>query len=85
MPDFANKLEEEERWDVINYLHAMSRGYQARLMNPNIVPNQPSLGPPGFSYSAHDGSSGILKDFRQKKQYYWFYFHGQTRERALIN
>ncbi|MBA0922127.1 MAG: CopD family protein [Nitrosospira sp.] len=67
MPDFANKLEEEERWDVINYLHAMSRGYQARLMNPNIVPNQPSLGPPGFSYSAHDGSSGILKDFRQKK------------------
>lgn len=67
MPGFADKLGEEDRWDVVNYIHAMSRGYQARLMNPKVVPNKPSLGPPNFSYSAHNESRGILQDFRQQK------------------
>lgn len=67
MPGFASKLEEEDRWDVVNYIHAMSRGYQARLMNPKVVPEKPSQAPPNFSYSAHNGSSGILQDFRQQK------------------
>ena len=69
MPLFADKLSEEDRWDVVNYLHAMSRGYQARLMSPRVKPNQPqpSMGPPNFSYVAHDGSSGTLKDFREQK------------------
>lgn len=67
MPGFSNNLSEEDRWDVVNYLHAMSRGYQARLLSPRVVPEKPSIGPPIFSYFAHDGSSGYLKDFRQKK------------------
>lgn len=69
MPVFADKLTEEDRWDVVNYLHAMSRGYQARLMSPKVKPEQPqpSMGPPNFSYAAHDGSSGTLKDFRAQK------------------
>lgn len=69
MPPFADTLAEEDRWDVVNYLHAMSRGYQARLMSPQVKPDQPqpSMGPPNFSYFAHDGSSGTLKDFREKK------------------
>jgi putative copper resistance protein D len=69
MPVFGDKLSEEDRWDVVNYLHAMSRGYQARLMSPRVVPNQPqpSMGPPNFSYFAQDGSSGTLKDFRGSK------------------
>jgi putative copper resistance protein D len=69
MPVFADKLTEEDRWDVVNYLHAMSRGYQARLMSPKVKPEQPqpNMGPPNFSYAAHDGSSGTLKDFRGQK------------------
>jgi putative copper resistance protein D len=69
MPPFGDKLDEEDRWDVVNFLHAMSRGYQARLMSPKVVPNQPqpSMGPPNFSYFAQDGSSGTLKDFRGSK------------------
>ena len=67
MPGFEDKLDEEERWDVVNYIHAMSRGYQARLMSPKVVPDQPSQGPPNFSYTAHDESSGILQDFWYKK------------------
>lgn len=67
MPGFVDKLDEEGRWDVVNYIFAMSRGYQARLMNPKVVPNKPSQGPPNFSYSAHNGSSGVLQDFWYQK------------------
>ena len=67
MPAFADKLSEEDRWDVVNFLHATSRGYQARLINPYVAPDQPYMAPQNFSYSAHDGTSGTLKDFRRQK------------------
>lgn len=69
MPEFGDRLTEEDRWDIVNFLHAMSRGYQARLMSPKVKPEQPqaAMSPPNFSYIAQDGSSGTLKDFRGKK------------------
>ena len=67
MPGFADKLSEEDRWDLINFLHAMSRGFDARLLGSMIVPETPSIASPVFNYSASDGSSGNLKDFRLQK------------------
>jgi putative copper resistance protein D len=67
MPEFSDELSEEDRWDVVNFLHATSRGYQARLINPYVAPNQPYMAPQNFSYSAQDGTSGTLKDFRRQK------------------
>jgi putative copper export protein/peroxiredoxin len=67
MPGYEDKLSDEERWDLVNYVHALSRGYQARLLNPEIIPNRPNVQPPSFSYSAHDGTSGMLQDFREDK------------------
>lgn len=67
MPPFGEKFSEEERWDLLNFLHANSRGYQARLMSPRVVPDQPYLAPQNFSYSTLDGSSGTLKDFRSRQ------------------
>lgn len=67
MPAFGGTLAEEERWDVLNFLHANARGYQARIINPRILPEQPFMASPNFSYSAHDGSSGTLKDFRRQQ------------------
>ncbi|MEY3122468.1 MAG: hypothetical protein RI993_1293 [Pseudomonadota bacterium] len=66
MPGFAANLSEEDRWDTVNYLHAMSRGYQARLLNPSVVPDRPSMGPPMFQFTAVNGKAGILKDYRQR-------------------
>ena len=82
MPAWADKLSEEDRWDVVNYLHAISRGYQARLINPYVAPNQPYMAPQNFSYSAHDGTSGTLKDFRLKKTLFLVLFSWpESRER----
>lgn len=66
MPAWGEKFSEEERWDLVNLVHAISRGYQARIINPRVLSNQPFLAPPDFSYAAHDGTSGRLKDFRRQ-------------------
>ena len=67
MPAFGEKFSEEERWDLLNFLHANARGYQARIINSRILPEQPFMVSPNFSYSTQDGSSGTLKDFRGKQ------------------
>jgi len=67
MPPFGEKFSEEERWDVLNFLHANARGYQSRIITPRILPEQPFMATPNFSYTSHNGSSGTLKDFRGKQ------------------
>ncbi len=64
MPAFGEKFTEEERWDLLNFLHANARGYQSRIIAPRILPQQPFMATPNFSYTAQDGSSGTLKDYR---------------------
>ncbi|MBK7353817.1 MAG: CopD family protein [Nitrosomonas sp.] len=84
MPGFSGSLSEEDRWDVVNYMHGMSRGYQGRLLNPKVMPEKPSLGPPIFPYFAHDGSSGVIKDFRQNNNVLLVLFSWpQSQERLL--
>ncbi|SDZ16925.1 redoxin domain-containing protein [Nitrosomonas sp. Nm33] len=67
MPGFAATLSEEDRWDIVNYLRALSRIFDARLLGTMIMPASPDIGAPVFSYFAYDGSSGNLKDFRLQK------------------
>ncbi|MCP5244994.1 MAG: CopD family protein [Burkholderiales bacterium] len=66
MPGYADKLDEEERWDLVNYVYALSRGYQSRILSPEIIPNRKNVVPPVFSYGGLDGSSGVLQEFRDK-------------------
>jgi putative copper resistance protein D len=67
MPGYIDKLSDEDRWDLVNYIHALSRGYQARILTPEIVPNKAYVKPPVFSYQGHDGSPGTLQEFRENK------------------
>jgi len=67
MPAWGERFSVEERWDLVNLVHALSRGYQARIISPRILPNQPYLAPPGFAYTDHDRRLVRLKDFRGEK------------------
>ena len=67
MPGYREKLSEEDRWDLVNFIHALSRGYQARILTPEIIQNKAFVKPPGFSYFSHDGNSGALQDFRENR------------------
>lgn len=67
MPGFSATLSEEDRWDLVNFLHALSRGFDARLLGSMIIPEMPSIAPPVFNYVDSNGSTGNLKDFRLQK------------------
>ena len=67
MPGYAEKISEEDRWDLVNYVHALSRGYQARILTPEIIPNKAYIKPPLFSYTENNSNSGTLQDFRGHK------------------
>lgn len=67
MPGFSANLSEEDLWDTVNFLHALSRGFDARLLGSMILPETPAIAAPVFFYSAHDVSGGDLKDFRLQK------------------
>lgn len=67
MPGFSETLSQDDRWDLVNFLHALSRGFDARLLGSMIIPEMPAVASPVFNYSAHDNSSGNLKDFRLQK------------------
>ena len=65
MPGFAEVLDEEQRWDLVNFLRTFSQGFQARVIGPRIVPGKPWLGAPDFYYAGGDGAaSAQLKDLR---------------------
>jgi putative copper export protein/mono/diheme cytochrome c family protein len=64
MPGFGDALTVEERWDLINFLQDFTLGYQARIINTRIVPNQPWLGPPDLSVTDEKGEVLRLRDYR---------------------
>ncbi|RTE88243.1 MULTISPECIES: c-type cytochrome [Bradyrhizobium] len=66
MPGFADVLDEQARWDVINFLRTFSEGFQARLLSPEIVPDHPWLGAPNFFLEDENGAERELKDFREQ-------------------
>ena len=67
MPGYKDQLSEEDRWDLVNFLHALARGYKARILSPEIVPERPYVIPPGFYYAAYDGTSGLLQHFNEQQ------------------
>lgn len=67
MPGFAQVLDEEQRWDLVNFLTVFSQGFQARLLGPQIVPKQPWLGAPNFYFATAEGGRAELKDLRRQR------------------
>ena len=69
MPGFAQVLDEDARWDVINYLHALNRGYDARILLSRVIPHQPQvrLAAPDFNWATRDGQHGVLSDWREQR------------------
>ncbi|HYY24663.1 MAG TPA: CopD family protein [Candidatus Udaeobacter sp.] len=63
MPGFAASLEEEERWDLINFLRALSYAERARQMAALVEPD-PWLVAPDFVYRTLTEESRSLKDHR---------------------
>ncbi len=65
MPGFEATLQEEERWDLINYLRTLSASEQARPIAPLVEPAW--LVAPDFAYRTLAGSNKSLKEYRGGK------------------
>jgi len=63
MPGFGASLEEEERWDMINYLRTLSAAERARQMSALVEP-EPWLVAPEFVYRTVTDENHSLKDHR---------------------
>jgi putative copper export protein/mono/diheme cytochrome c family protein/peroxiredoxin len=66
MPAFAETLSADERWDLINFLRALSAGEAARALTPRVEAGRPSLVAPDFSYTVGPAPPGALKDLRDR-------------------
>jgi putative copper resistance protein D len=63
MPGFGDRLSEEERWDLINFLRALAAAEQARTMSSLVEPT-PWLVAPDFTFGIGVGPGETLKDHR---------------------
>ncbi len=67
MPAFGARLIEEERWDVINFLRALSAGYAARGLGPVVRAERPWLVAPDFTFAVGPTPPRALKEYRGRR------------------
>lgn len=63
MPGFGERLSEEDRWDLINFLRALSDSERARSLGP-VIEGEPWLIAPDFSYGTGEDDTRTLRDYR---------------------
>lgn len=51
----------------MNFLRAISAGFQARILTPQVVPGRPWLGQPDFDFVTRSGLNAALKEYRERK------------------
>jgi putative copper resistance protein D len=64
MPGFASQLSEAQRWELINFLRALSAGYAARGMGQTIERDRRWLVAPDFVFTVGPTPARALKDYR---------------------
>ena len=66
MPAFGASLSEDDRWDVINFLRALSAGESARRLSYLDEPERPRLIAPDFAFATGPARAS-LKDYRGRQ------------------
>jgi len=66
MPAFDRRLTAEERWDLVNYLRALSSGHAARGLVAG-VPERPWLAAPDFSFAVGPTPARALAEYRGRR------------------
>lgn len=67
MPPFADALSADERWDVVNFLRALSAGQDARTLSPLIEPGRARLVAPDFTFAVGPEPPRSLKELRGQR------------------
>jgi copper resistance protein D len=84
MPGFADQIDEQGRWDIVNFLRAFSQGFQARILSSTIVPEQPWLAAPNFYIEPPIGAAHQLKDYRQQADVLLVFYSSEAASLARV-
>jgi putative copper export protein/mono/diheme cytochrome c family protein/peroxiredoxin len=83
MPGFQDRLNEEERWDLINVVRILSASEQARALGPRVSADLRAVAP-DFTYTTPFGEARTLKEFRGRDQVLLVFFSlPQSRQRLV--
>lgn len=67
MPSFAARLSDGDRWDLVNFLRALSAAFLARGLDPAVAPGGPHIVAPDFGWSLGPVPGESLKEFRGRR------------------
>lgn len=67
MPAFGERLETEQRWDLVNYIRALAAVDTARALSSAIQPERPLVVAPDFLFAVGPTPPRALKDFRGRR------------------
>ena len=67
MPAFGETLGADARWNVVNYVRALSAADAARLLGPTVQPDKAWLVAPDFNFAVGPTPPRALKDYRGRK------------------
>jgi putative copper resistance protein D len=66
MPGFADRLGDEDRWDIVNFLRTLAAADEARALG-SVVSVTPSTVAPDFTYTTGIGDPRSLKELRGQR------------------
>ena len=67
MPAFRGRLDAEQRWDLVNFIRALSAVDAARVLTPVVQPERPLVVAPDFVFAVGPTPPRALKDFRGRR------------------
>lgn len=67
MPGFADRLSEEERWDLVNFMRALGAAPAARRLGPTVEPDRPWLVAPDFAFAVGPIPAQALREYRGRR------------------
>jgi putative copper export protein/mono/diheme cytochrome c family protein len=67
MPAFADRLEPDARWHLVNYLRALAAADAARLLGSTVEPERPWLVAPDFVFGVGPEFTRSLREYRGRR------------------
>lgn len=67
MPAFGDRLREEQRWDLVNFVRALAASQEARFLLRSIDAAPPTIVAPDFSFSVGPTPAHTLREYRGRR------------------
>lgn len=67
MPGFGDRLPEEKRWDLVNFVRALGAAWEARRLGPTVEPEGRRLVAPDFGFAVGPMPGQALRDYRGRR------------------